>query len=806
MYKNLIAVCCVKVLTLSEKIINKKTVSFVIALVFVMFLNAKQIKVNNLEQFNNAVKTLSAGDSIILANGVWKDAAFKLQGNGHEGNYIYMMAETAGKVFLEGKSMLQMSGEYLHVSGLVFRNGSTPKNAVVEFRTSSTNYAYNSVLSNIVIDKYSQHKDSSDIWVGLWGKNNRVEYCYFGGKANNGVTLVVWPNDSNSINNNHLITRNYFGPRPRLASNGGESIRLGTAQVCHLNSGSIVEANFFERCDGEVEIISNKSGGNKFLNNTFLECEGSLVLRHGDNAVVAGNWFIGNGKAFTGGVRIVNEGHLVYNNYFYKIMGSRFRAPLSIMNGIPNSPAVGYVGVNNVVVANNTFFGCVPWELGVGSGTINRIVTPKNTHIVNNIIYSPNEHDVIKLLDNMEDVHFDNNLMLNKTGMLSGKGLITGEIMKANVGGVPYIITNAKAIGFDFLPVGILEAHHSDQSIGAFLPHENFEMANAENCGPAWYKPAKTPNRKAKIHSVAPGVDVLANIISKIDAGDIIELAPGSHVVSSTIVLPNDIIIRSANKNAPMPMIRINEKSDIVAIFEIEGNSTVRFEHIAMKGETKGTQSLKYAFVSSRKNALGYNLIIDNCQIANFAAADGGVIKAYKGTLADTIRITNSEIKNCTSGLIVNQEMEDKGRYNAEYIHLENTVFSNISEFVIDYYRGGPDESTLGGHLYINHCVFDNVAKSPEQFIIRNHGVITVDIRNSIFSRSPAKMSVLLDEYGQQIQYCNFFECVAPTVRGGSVSRNLFFENPRFQKRSFQLNPKSKLKSKGENANNIGLK
>ena len=41
-------------------------------------------------------------------------------------------------------------------------------------------------------------------------------------------------------------------------------------------------------------------------------------FRHGNNALVAGNWFIGN-KKHTGGIRVINEGHKIFNNYFYRL-------------------------------------------------------------------------------------------------------------------------------------------------------------------------------------------------------------------------------------------------------------------------------------------------------------------------------------------------------------------------------------------------------------------------------------------------------------------------------------------------------
>ena len=53
--------------------------------------------------------------------------------------YIYITAETPGKVFIEGSSSLRFSGEWLYISGLIFKNGHTQRNAVIEFRTSSRN-------------------------------------------------------------------------------------------------------------------------------------------------------------------------------------------------------------------------------------------------------------------------------------------------------------------------------------------------------------------------------------------------------------------------------------------------------------------------------------------------------------------------------------------------------------------------------------------------------------------------------------------------------------------------------------------
>ena len=84
-----------------------------------MAANAKSVKVENINQFNNQLKNLSAGDSIILSNGTWKDASLVFKGKGEKDKYIYLTAETPGKVSLEGASSLRISGQWLHVSGLV---------------------------------------------------------------------------------------------------------------------------------------------------------------------------------------------------------------------------------------------------------------------------------------------------------------------------------------------------------------------------------------------------------------------------------------------------------------------------------------------------------------------------------------------------------------------------------------------------------------------------------------------------------------------------------------------------------------
>ena len=173
-------------------------------------LSAAVYNVSNTEEFQAAAKRVQAGDSIVLSSGVWQDAALVLKrAQGTTEQPVTVTVAEKGKTFLEGASSIRFSGEFVIVNGLVFRNGGQGVRHVIEFRTSSTDMANHSVLSECVVKDYNPlDKSEQSDWVSLWGKNNRVEYCYFAGKANQGTTFIVWPNDSLSQENHHHIYRN----------------------------------------------------------------------------------------------------------------------------------------------------------------------------------------------------------------------------------------------------------------------------------------------------------------------------------------------------------------------------------------------------------------------------------------------------------------------------------------------------------------------------------------------------------------------------------------------------------------------
>ena len=218
--------------------------------------NAQQeMRVSTQSEYAAAMQSVQPGDTIVLANGVWRDFDLVLDADGTEDAPIQLKAEVPGQVILSGQSSLRLGGQHLIVSGLVFKDGYTPLNEVISFRVNNDRLAFNSRVTNTVIERYNNpDRVQRDTWVVMYGQNNEFDHNHLSGKLNSGPTMTVRLNSENSQNNSHHIHHNYFGPRPVFGSNGGETLRIGTSHYSLTTSGTLVENNFFDRCSGEVEI------------------------------------------------------------------------------------------------------------------------------------------------------------------------------------------------------------------------------------------------------------------------------------------------------------------------------------------------------------------------------------------------------------------------------------------------------------------------------------------------------------------------------------------------------------------------
>ncbi|MEM6334637.1 MAG: polysaccharide lyase 6 family protein [Planctomycetota bacterium] len=355
---------------------------------------AAEIVVRSARQIEAAMADAKPGDVLIMADGTWTDQAIVFAGHGTPDAPITLRTKTTGKVILTGASSLSISGTWLVVDGLHFKDG-TPgeSNHVIRFN-GPLGPAHHCRLTQTAITHYNPESiDTRYFWVSIYGTNNRVDHCRFEGQNHSGVTLVTWLDGSRT---DHRIDANHFLNRPEGNGNGFETIRLGTSAWGNTNAHVLIENNLFQETDGEMEIISNKSNDNTFRHNTFDRCAGTLTLRHGHRATVDGNYFLGRGKDRTGGVRVIGEDHAVTNNYFSGL-DDRAGGVVSITAAIENTPANGYQEVRNALVAHNTFIDnngpiiICDW----GYGQRDRLLRPRDVKIVGNLVTSDHHNLVV---------------------------------------------------------------------------------------------------------------------------------------------------------------------------------------------------------------------------------------------------------------------------------------------------------------------------------------------------------------------------------------------------------------------------
>ncbi len=745
------------------------------------------------KDLKTAVAKAKPGDTILLANKEWKDAVMQVSGKGTAQKPIIIMPENKTSVLISGLSSLNIGGEFLIIKGFHFKNGYSPKEDVITFRINNDNLANNCRVTECVIEDFSQpDRFKSDNWVVFWGKNNRLDHTTLVDKLNAGPVVIAELNDERSQENYHSIDHNYFKVRQRFGSNGGETMRIGVSRYSLTASKTQIKNNYFERCSGEVEIISIKSGENTISGNTFVECEGGLVLRHGSNNVVAGNLFLGNNKPFTGGVRVINPGHHVFNNVFKDLKGTAFRSPLSVLNGVPNSLINRYYQVTDATINNNTFLNCSPVLFGAGKDA-ERTLSPQN------VVFSKN-----LFAASSSEVYQDD----NKDGgvIIKDNAIVGGE-----VGNLPQGFSSVKA---KELKKGAFTFPY-DKNIGADI--KNLKFVTKEETGASWYKPqvikAERANKSFEIKTAES--DKIKTTLQEMIAGDTLIIADEGYIkITESIIIdkPISIVAKAGLKSKPI-FVNTSFKS-LSAFITIKNGGELKVKGLAFKGAYESFGDTKAGIASSTEPMnKPYKVYIDHCEFYDYNESSFSGFKGAKSTLADSLVVTNSLFRNI-SGTAINlgEEKDDKGIYGAEYTIVKNCVFTNVLGSAINVYRGGNDESTLGPFVTIDHCTFNEVENREQGTVVKLVGAQHASVTNSLFSNSGSGgRSVEFREYrwdNINVDYCNFYESGrVESFYDKVLGKNNFSIKPEYQNvesYNFNLKEDSLLLNKGSDGKAIG--
>lgn len=323
-------------------------------------LEAQVINVDSQLSFDRALDNASADDTIVWLTGTYEDIFMDIRED-----RLYIRAESPGSVVFTGASRVDIRSDYITLDGFQFLGGDIDDRCVINTRGSFN------IFTQLNIKDYTSYK-----YLRVREESRFVEitYCNFENRINlddqNILSILVDENNPGFHKIQHCSFKNFDGTGNDL---GIEPIRIGVSTQADFNSRTLVEFCYFTQCNGDGELISSKAGQNVYRFNTFENNPLSeLVLRHGSEAIVYGNFFI-NGK---GGVR-VREGqdHYIYNNYFYGLDDRTI-----FLQNEDDDP------LDNINIAFNTIISSAEVILG-GSGSDR----PTNVTFANNIFSDPDD-------------------------------------------------------------------------------------------------------------------------------------------------------------------------------------------------------------------------------------------------------------------------------------------------------------------------------------------------------------------------------------------------------------------------------
>jgi poly(beta-D-mannuronate) lyase len=332
---------------------KKLLLYFLLSSSFVQFTIASVYRVNSEQQFKMIVPKLMPGDEVVIANGSYSNWVLDLPSNGLPNKVITIRAAQAGKVIFYGdveQTLFKLTGSYLTLRDIVFNScnllktdGKTgilielknTKNCSITNCTFTSNTAKAQFMPLIVISGS--------------GTANKIDSCQFASNIDNQDVQVKITKDNNPLFT--LIENNLFKDKSKVSwknGNGGECVQIGQDPILlgTKEAKSIVRLNKFIKCNGENEVISNKSSGNIYINNYFENCDGELVMRGGHDCVIDGNIFNGG----TGGIRINGTGHTVINNQI-----SDIKTAIRLMYGMAKGKIETgfYIAASHCIIKDN---------------------------------------------------------------------------------------------------------------------------------------------------------------------------------------------------------------------------------------------------------------------------------------------------------------------------------------------------------------------------------------------------------------------------------------------------------------------
>jgi len=386
------------------------------------------------DEFVAAIRSAVPGSRIIVEDGTLQlTSPVVMEVKGTKQKPIVVKAKNRGKVILAGPtSFIVRRSEYISIEGFTFENESS--SAILLEGCSNIRITRN-------IFRLNERGQGS--WVMITGiaddtlalsHHNTIDRNLFENKKELGnfLTIEGTKKSSPAVSQYDVIEWNHFrniGPR---AENVLEAIRIGSSTYTLSRGYTILQNNLFERCDGDPEYISIKLSDCIVRSNTFVECLGSLSLRHGNHSTVERNVIIGNGRTGsfldstgktwtlgTGGIRFCADSMIITGNYCEGLTGKEWDATVAVTNGDADygegKPLTKHYRTTNTLLADNFFVNNVSGiEIGFdGAGFQGNWWTkpPSRLTFRNNLVAGSNDTLYKFLVDPLETT-FENNIAI----------------------------------------------------------------------------------------------------------------------------------------------------------------------------------------------------------------------------------------------------------------------------------------------------------------------------------------------------------------------------------------------------------
>ncbi|MEO6520080.1 MAG: chondroitinase-B domain-containing protein [Mucilaginibacter sp.] len=318
----------------------------------------KNYLIHNEQEFNTISAQLKAGDNVTIANGIYTPWSITINTAGTAAKPITIQAQTVGKVTFTGDTdhpIFQLTGAYTVLSGITFTGCNILKADKKEGVLVDLFNSKHCRLTNCTFTKNTAKSQFMPIvMISGTGEYNQVDHCTFCENIDNQeVQIRILKQSSPQYS---MVNNNIFKNKDHVSwknFNGGECVQIGQDPILlGLSiSKTTVRENTFIRCNGEPEVISNKSSQNIIAKNYFEDCEGELVMRGGHDCLIDSNTI----KGSSCGIRVNGTGHTITHNNI-----SNVKTGIRLMYGMAKGKAeIGfYIAASDCVIKNNHIENC----------------------------------------------------------------------------------------------------------------------------------------------------------------------------------------------------------------------------------------------------------------------------------------------------------------------------------------------------------------------------------------------------------------------------------------------------------------